>query len=1500
MPAPGSGQGYIDPTLRTAGSTVTINATVDPNHAVYGGTHVNWLQKTWSVYNFGYKGKTFTGGSNLTTSGRLYSFFGGILVSGKRGPAVVGDPFPIPPTGDPVPSPWGPTDVQWTAVESGWAAPAGGATLKLARLYVFYSGDINGMMTPANITFTFNGNATTPLNQYKDAKGFGTTDTGYYGSLAYDVTSQFLWANINNARIERATPTFGPRLNGMLLLLLYDDPSANKKTIFINEEADIIQYGGTWPWISETEAVAFAPFSGATIDITNVTSAQVYASALPHPDFGGILGSIGEIRFVGTTTGVEPSNWNMPNPDTFGDTAFTINLVPHLASTGNYFSIYATLLSGGAPYPAGSLIPVGAMLEIEYTNLVPTITSLSPSTAIKGSSTLTLKVTGTGFRPGTPGLDPGGGSQVIWDGNPANPITTTYISETQLNATVDASLLATTGSANITVFNPQSAIGGDGGTSNNVTFNILNLPVPTLTSITPASGTTGTTVSITNLAGANFVSTPVQPTVVLNRTGYADIIASSVNVTSSTSITCTFNLVSAATGLWNVIVTNPDGQSSTSTITFNVTPPTVTSITPASGTTGTIIDITNIAGTGFSTTGTLGVNLTRTGYTNITATNVAVPSSTQITCRFDLSGATTGPWNVVVTNPGGTIGMLPNGFTVNPPAAPTILSLNPSSATAGGTDFTIFLTGQNFTSQSEVQWNGVNRTKTYISPTNMSAAIFATDIASPGAALVMVFNPGGGGLSNIVGFTINSTNAPIITSLSPSGVNAGMGPFTLVVTGSNFLSNSVIRWNGVNRTTTYISASNLTVPITAADVSTPGTAIVTVFNPSGGGLSNEKTLSINPFNSPVITSLSPSGVNAGMGAFTLVVTGSNFLPNTTISNSTVRWNGVDRPTTYISTSNLIATINTADVATPGNATVTVYNSGGGGLSNEKTLSINPTGTPVIASINPTSATAGGSTGFTLIVTGSNFIPSSVVRWNGADRTTSYTSSTNLTATINPADIATAGTGLVNVFNPGPGWVSNTVQFQVTAQNPVPSIAGISPTSKNCGDTSFTLTVTGTNFINGSKVRWNGVEKTTTYGSATTLTAQITAADIAAAGTPEVTVVNPTPGGGTSNVVSFTVNSNPAPSLSAITPTHIMAGTDGFTLTVSGTNFNEKTTIRWRGVDRETTYLSATSLSTEIYTEDLTEDVTIAVTVFNPPCGGGASTAITFTIDPVPAPILTVIAPETITAGSDGFILEVTGSDFVEGSSVRWDGVDLDTVYISSSSLEADVPAENIGSPGAADITVFNPPPGGGTSDALTLTISAPPTSIITRVSPNRVYTGSSSFTLTVYGTDFLDGSIVQWNGIDQQTSFVSGNKLLAAISATELVSKGKATITVFTPFGGGTSNKAYVTIARAVNPVPEIKDTWPGAWKAGATGFVLTVTGSGFVTKSRVRWNGMNMYTTYLSSERLAARIPAKAVIGAGTARITVYNPPLGGGTSNTRFFPVQVINNIDPEPRHL
>jgi 6-phosphogluconolactonase len=203
--------------------------------------------------------------------------------------------------------------------------------------------------------------------------------------------------------------------------------------------------------------------------------------------------------------------------------------------------------------------------------------------------------------------------------------------------------------------------------------------------------------------------------------------------------------------------------------------------------------------------------------------------------------------------------------------------------------------------------------------------------------------------------------------------------------------------------------------------------------------------------------------------------------------------------------------------------------GGGNSQSSQGGGSNPT--PTITTISPTSTAAGGAA-FTLTINGTNFVAASMVDFGGAARTTTFVNSTQLTAAIPAASIASTGTLSVTVTNPAPGGgTSNPLSFTVTSAGPsgVPTINGLFPSCVPAGEQlvdsiNNQLTVSGGNFVSSSVVQWNGTDLPTTLeigSNGTILTAQVPASDIATAGTAAVTVFNPPPGGGSSSSLTFT-------------------------------------------------------------------------------------------------------------------------------------------------------------------------------------------------------------------------------------------------------------------------------------------------------------------------------------------------------------------------------------------
>ena len=196
---------------------------------------------------------------------------------------------------------------------------------------------------------------------------------------------------------------------------------------------------------------------------------------------------------------------------------------------------------------------------------------------------------------------------------------------------------------------------------------------------------------------------------------------------------------------------------------------------------------------------------------------------------------------------------------------PVITELNPPSAVAGGANFTLVVTGTGFMDEGDVVfWNGSARVTVPDSPsesppTRLRTFIRASDIATAGTATITVQNGFSGLTSSPVSFTINNP-VPSISSIKPSSLVAGAGATTLTVDGSNFISTSVVRWNGSDRPTSFVSRTQLQASISAGDLAAAGSVAVTVGNPSpGGGSSGTATFTITV---PRI-SVAPTGLNFG-------------------------------------------------------------------------------------------------------------------------------------------------------------------------------------------------------------------------------------------------------------------------------------------------------------------------------------------------------------------------------------------------------------------------------------------------------------------------------------------------------------------------------------------------------------------------------------------------------------------------------------------------------------
>jgi uncharacterized protein (DUF1800 family) len=259
---------------------------------------------------------------------------------------------------------------------------------------------------------------------------------------------------------------------------------------------------------------------------------------------------------------------------------------------------------------------------------------------------------------------------------------------------------------------------------------------------------------------------------------------------------------------------------------------------------------------------------------------------------------------------------------------------------------------------------------------------------------------------------------------------------------------------------------------------------------------------------PVIQGVQPNPVT--VGNFTLTVAGTKFAPR-----AQVLLNGTALQTTVVSAAKLTAT-GAATQSQVGKATLTVKNPDPGSTTSQAySLTIDPALT-VAVKISPVTAQVreGASQQFSATVTGTS---NTAVTWsvNGvAGGNGSY-------GTVDTKGLYTAPASLPN---PNPVKVTTTSvadtratdSAAATIENPVPKLAAVSPPTVTVGN--FTLTATGSNFVNGAAVVFGGQLLTTTFVNGTQLTATGTATD-QQIGQVQVVVQNPDPGSSDSNALA---------------------------------------------------------------------------------------------------------------------------------------------------------------------------------------------------------------------------------------------------------------------------------------------------------------------------------------------------------------------------------------------
>jgi 6-phosphogluconolactonase (cycloisomerase 2 family) len=271
------------------------------------------------------------------------------------------------------------------------------------------------------------------------------------------------------------------------------------------------------------------------------------------------------------------------------------------------------------------------------------------------------------------------------------------------------------------------------------------------------------------------------------------------------------------------------------------------------------------------------------------------------------------------------------------------------------------------------------------------------------------------------------------------------------------------------------------------------------------------------------------------------------------------------------------------------------------------------------------------------------------------------------------------------------------------------------------------------------------------------------------------------------------------------------------------------------------------------------------------CGGNSSKGTS--PPPPPAPTITTISPSSAVAGGAAFTLTINGTNFIASSTVNFGGSTTVTTFVNSTQLTAIIPASSIASTGTPAVTVTNPAPGGGTSNAINFPVTNAATSapMINSIFPSCVPAGEQFINqffnfennqLSVNGLNFEASSVVQWNGSNRPTTLdpnSQGQSLTALLSASDIASPGTAAVTVFNPAPGlGTSNSLPFTIMTGtVNPQSIAVDP------AGKFAYVANVGCSGEA-------GYVSMYTINSTTGALTSIGPPAASLDATANSVTV------------------------------
>ncbi len=415
----------------------------------------------------------------------------------------------------------------------------------------------------------------------------------------------------------------------------------------------------------------------------------------------------------------------------------------------------------------------GAAWAFSTTPSPPTVASIAPPSGPAAGGT-SVTIHGSGFVAGA----------TVTIGSAATAVN--VVSPTEITATTAA-----------TPVGPNEVVVSDtnGTSTGGPSYTYTGPPRPTVASISPASGTSvgGTAVKI---KGSGFIA---GSTVTIGNAATSVVVASSTLINARTSAT--------AAGSYPVVVSNANGTSTGGPSYTYVAPPppTVTSITPASGTTagGTLV---TIKGTGFVAGATVTIG-------NV-ATAVSVNSTAKLSAKTAATAA--GTYAVVVSDANGTSSGGPS-YTYTTPAAPTVKSVTPTSGPQGG-GTSVKIAGTNLTAAQPTVMFGETPAATIVSDTGSSIVVISPSSPTSGKVDVRVTTTGGTSpISKGDAFTYIAPPPPTVTSVTPNtGPAAGGTPVN--IKGTGFVNGATVTIGSAATEVVVISETEATATTAATPV----------------------------------------------------------------------------------------------------------------------------------------------------------------------------------------------------------------------------------------------------------------------------------------------------------------------------------------------------------------------------------------------------------------------------------------------------------------------------------------------------------------------------------------------------------------------------------------------------------------------------------------------------------------------------------------------------------